>query len=156
MTDQEIPEDFREYWRGKKRDARQRGIPFDFPIEEMWSLWQSYWPASRQALGPGYRKWVLSRYRDQGPYTLSNCHIQTHGENSRERWLWNRQSKPGLGDPEMRKYVSQSRPVSVEGRIYKSAGEAASRYGIDRTTAHNRCQSKNFPDWQYLTVASES
>jgi hypothetical protein len=141
--------EFRNYYYYKKGDARRRNIDFLMTIEELWSLWKPYWEESRLHQSNGYRKYCLSRHGDQGPYELSNCTVQTHSANSKERWQTNRNFKPGKGDVNMRDYIGTPREVSVNGVVYGSAGMVARELGIHNTTAHNRCQSKNFPEWQY-------
>lgn len=145
-----IPQDFKAYYANKQGNAYRRGIDFLFTLEEMWSLWQPYWEESRNYKSTGYRKYCLSRHGDVGPYSLSNCTIQTHSENSKERWRSNRNFKPGKGDPNMLEYTRHPRKVIVNGVEYVSAGSAGREYNIDKTTAHNRCKSENFSDWQYL------
>ena len=148
-----IPKNFKNYWQSKKGDARNRGITFLLTLEEAWSLWKPYWLESTINKSNGYRKYCLSRHGDQGPYSLSNCTIQTHSENSKERWRTNRNFKPGKGNPNMQEYINNPpRKVEVNGVEYSSCGKAAREYGIHKTTAHNRCNSKNFPDWHWKKV----
>jgi len=146
----DCPKDFKKYFKAKQGNSRRRGIDWQISLEECWSLWQPYWLESSQYQTQGYRRYCLARNGDRGPYSRENCSIKTHSENSQERWQTNRNYKAGLGDKNMQAYVNQPRPVYAEGRYYASAGEAATEHGIHRTTAHNRCQSRNFPDWQYV------
>lgn len=150
QTQMQIPRDFKTYYNNKRGDACKRGIDFLITLEEMWNIWCPYWEESSEYQTPGYRKYCLSRNGDTGPYSLSNCTIQTHSSNSKERWQTNRNFKPGKGDPDMNEYVQYPRKVIVNGVEYGSAGAAGKVYGIHKTTAHNRCESENFPDWQYL------
>lgn len=144
-----IPRDFKKYYKYKRGDAKKRGIQFNLTIDECWSLWEPYWH-DNDSKTTGYRKWCLARHGDRGPYSLSNCAIKTHGENSKERWRTNRNFKPGKGNANIQEYIKHPRKVKVNGVEYSSAGKAAREYGIHKTTAHNRCESKNFSDWQYI------
>ncbi len=148
----DIPKQFKNYYSHKRKNARDRNIDFLLTIEEAWSLWQPYWEESCKAKTCGYRKYCLSRHGDTGPYSLSNCTIKTHGENSRERWVTNRNSKPGKGNPTFGQL--KPRPVLGDGNFYKSITEAGKQTGFDKTTIANRCESVNYPEWQYAPVLS--
>jgi len=144
-----IPKEFTKYYNWKRADARKRRVDFDLTIEECWNLWQANWDDNTSQT-TGYRKWALCRHGDKGPYSVSNCSVQTHSENSKERWRTNRNYKPGKGDPNFAKYCKQNRRISVDGVEYSSVGEAGRRYALHKTTVANRCTSDNFPGWQYI------
>lgn len=145
-----IPKDFKRYYAMKRGNSRKRGIDWQLTLEQCWSLWQPYWQASRDNFSQGYCGWCLARNGDRGPYSLENCTIKTHGENSQERWETNRNYQAGLGDPRIQDYINSARPVQVQGKIYSSVGAAGREWGLHKTTVQNRCQSRNFPDWQYV------
>ena len=79
------PNSFNRYYRDKRGDAKKRGIDFHFTKAELWALWQPYWHL-RVKGKCGYNGYALSRYGDTGPYTVENCRIITHEQNSSESW----------------------------------------------------------------------
>jgi hypothetical protein len=63
-------------------NARRRGIEFILTFEEWFQIWQDsgYWDQR----GLGKNQYVMSRYGDQGPYSITNVFIQMNCDNVRE------------------------------------------------------------------------
>jgi hypothetical protein len=68
-------------FRSQRNGAKQRGIPFDFTIEEWWDWWQVDDRWSRR--GRNESDLVMARTGDKGPYSLANVYCSTHAENRR-------------------------------------------------------------------------
>ena len=62
--------------------TKVRGIPFLLTIEQWWDIWQQ--SGQWENRGPHTGQYVMSRYKDQGPYEVGNVFIQTAGDNQRD------------------------------------------------------------------------
>ena len=62
--------------------ANKRQVPFQISLEDWTNIWMTsgHWPLR------GNRKgcYVMSRYKDLGPYAVGNVFIQRHEDNLRE------------------------------------------------------------------------
>lgn len=75
-------------YRSQKRNAKNRGIPFDLTIKQWASIWME--SGHYEQCGKGIGAYVMSRIGDSGGYTVGNVEIKTAVENSREavnQWL---------------------------------------------------------------------
>lgn len=65
----------------QRQNARTRGIEWSLTFEE----WQQIWVASGQLLNRGRKKgqYVMARFGDKGPYSISNVEIIQNGDNTR-------------------------------------------------------------------------
>lgn len=62
--------------------AKSRGIEWLFGFDEWLAWWES--TGKFEERGRGSNKYVMSRYNDEGPYSLSNVFCQTFAENLKE------------------------------------------------------------------------
>ena len=76
---------YKRAYRGQRKSAKQRGIPFLLSFEE----WCEIWIASGKFGKRGCKRdqYVMARYEDKGPYAKGNVKIVTSSENAREGWL---------------------------------------------------------------------
>lgn len=83
MSDQVIPEIVRVWFNRKAGDAKQRGIAFEFTLDEWWAWWRTddRW-TRRGSRGPD--QLVMARHGDVGPYSPDNVRCITAAENLRE------------------------------------------------------------------------
>ena len=125
-------------------------------LEECWQKWQPYW--SRRQFGPEQPQdhgdsYVLGRYGDQGLYTVENCRVITHRENTLERnhrtcrdklegRIHNPQGNTGI----------QRRVMTPKGQ-FENCAEAAKAYGMHRTSMWHRVQS---PLWEEFLWVDET
>lgn len=142
----DIPSDFVKYWR------RKRGMAMT--LEQCWSKWQPYWPQRQngpeqpQDQGDSY---VLGRRGDQGLYTVENCRVITHRENTLERnhKRCSDKLKGRVNNPSGSQ--GQPRRVLTPRGEFDNCGEAARAYGIHRTSMWHRVQSERWPEFQWQT-----
>jgi hypothetical protein len=63
-----------------RSNAKQRGIGFEFTIEDWWHWWQTDDRWVRR--GRGKDSFVMARFGDVGPYSITNVYCSTVSENS--------------------------------------------------------------------------
>ena len=63
-------------------NAKRRGIPFRLTYEEWLEVWQQSGHLPHRGKGNG--KYCMARYADKGAYKVSNVHIITHNQNSKD------------------------------------------------------------------------
>ena len=146
-----IPEDFQNYWKNKKG--------MQMTLEQCWEKWQPYWtqrqygPEQPEDHGDSY---VLGRYGDQGPYTVENCRVITHRENTLERN--HRQCaeklKNRVGNPEGGRSIPKNRNggarISTPRGEFENCAEAAEAYGMHRTSMWHRVRSARWRDFYFI------
>jgi hypothetical protein len=72
----------KQQYHNHKARAKRKGIPFELTFDQ----WLKIWLDSGHYYEKGTKRgqYVMSRYKDQGGYTINNVHIQTVGDNTRE------------------------------------------------------------------------
>lgn len=145
-----IPREFYNYWRSKQVN-KHNGARMRMTLEQCWAKWEPYW--SQRQFGPKNQipfgeTYVLARYGDKGDYTVDNCRVITHRENTLERDHSklrdiNRYKKPWVVGGN-----KTPRPVQVGDTVYDSAGGAAKSHGIHKSTVRNRCLKDSYPEWK--------
>jgi len=150
--DPTIPTEFIKYYRDKLGKGRRGAAPkMLMTIEECWAKWQQYWPQRQfgpQNQVPVGETYVLGRYGDAGDYTVENCRVITHRENTLER-DHSKVGRPGTthnrgnGNPRL------AAPCWVGETRYGSIASAARAHGIHKTTAQNRIERTAYPEWRY-------
>lgn len=75
-----------QYWNHQQR-AKRKKIPFELTFEQ----WYDTWIKSGHYHEKGTKRgqYVMSRYKDQGGYTIDNVYIQTVGDNTKEAFTTN-------------------------------------------------------------------
>lgn len=68
------------YWQAKQ-NARSRGIAWEFTFEQWFKLWTASGKWEQRGNGRGC--YVMHRFGDVGPYSVTNCAIVTFGQNAR-------------------------------------------------------------------------
>lgn len=144
-----IPQDFKRYWQRKKR--------MRMTLEECWTKWQPYWE-NRQN-GPNTLEhgdtYVLGRYGDKGDYTVDNCRVITHRENTLERNHKKCVSKlqgmvhNPLGGKTIPKHRNGGAPVVTPQGEFANCVEAAKAYGMHRSSIWHRVKSDKYPDFYW-------
>jgi hypothetical protein len=69
-------------YRSQKAKAKQRGIEFTLTFEEWWNIWQQSGKWDQRGIGTS--TYVMSRYNDEGPYSVENVFIQSNADNIRD------------------------------------------------------------------------
>ena len=69
-------------FRYQRARARQRGIDWMLSFDQWYQWWQSTGHWEERGITSG--KYVMSRFGDQGPYSLDNIFCQTRDDNCRE------------------------------------------------------------------------
>lgn len=146
-----IPQDFINYWRNKKR--------MRMTLEECWAKWEPYWHRSmsrqKQGLytGPFNEVCVLGRYGDKGDYTVDNCRVITHLENTLERdhkkcvsKLKGKVHNP-RGGASIPKHRNGGCRISTPCGEFEHCGAAAKKLGLHRSSVWHRVNSTS-KDWQ--------
>ncbi len=66
----------------QKRKAKQRGIAWNFTFDTWMAVWNSSnkWEQRGDCTG----KYCMSRYNDEGPYSVENTYINLFEENTKE------------------------------------------------------------------------
>lgn len=82
-------DDPRRAFRQQRRNAKQRGIPWNFNFKDWWMIWEPHWEKRGRYIG----EMVMSRPNDEGPYEIGNVQIITAADNHRE-YLARRRGKP--------------------------------------------------------------
>lgn len=75
----------------QRNNALHRGIEWNLTFAAWWYLWCLYGHYDDRGRGMG--KYVMARYGDTGPYSLTNCKIILMSENSSEQYE-NRRNNP--------------------------------------------------------------
>jgi len=73
---------YRKNYNDQKSNARIRGIEWNITFEEWMKVWES--SGHLEERGKGLGKYVMSRIRDQGPYSVDNVFIQLWENNRAE------------------------------------------------------------------------
>ena len=68
----------------QKRQAKQRGIEFNFTFLEWWRFWQNSGKWGKRGGGKGY---CMARFGDSGAYEVGNVEIITIGQNFKDSFL---------------------------------------------------------------------
>jgi len=144
-----IPKEFYNYWRSKGRNPHN-GARMRMTLEQCWSKWEPYWQDRHNGpsnLPPG-DQYVLGRYGDSGDYTVENCRVVTHRENTLER-DHKKVARPGTTHDRGNGNPRQAAPCWVGDTRYASIASAARAHGIHKTTAQNRIEKSGYPEWRY-------
>ena len=145
-----IPKDFYTYWRRKRRMA--------MTLEECWAKWEPYWPLRQNGpnnLPPG-DTYVLGRYGDKGDYTVENCRVITHRENTLERnhKKCSAKLKGKVMNPEGGRTIPKHRyngcRISTPIGEFANCGEAARALGMHRSSIWHRVRSENYKEWYWI------
>ena len=149
----DIPKDFETHYKSKKgRLARDPlGPQIKMSLEEYWQKWKPYWHLRQNGPNtlPYGETMVMGRLEDKGDYTVENCRVITHRENTLERdhtkcrdKLLGKVGNPkGLSGP-------NRRVVTPRGE-FKDCGEAAKAYGMHRSSIWHRVNSERYPGFEW-------
>jgi hypothetical protein len=130
----------------QKSKAKIRGIEFKLTFEEWWDIWQKSGKWDQRGIRKG--QYVMSRYKDHGPYEVGNVHIQTVGDNNKEAYQYHR-TPPMLG-----KKHSQEAIEKMKGRPGVNKGKTLSQETKDKIRNKLKGRktgrtSKDFtPEWR--------
>ena len=105
----------------QKRHADARGIDWQFTYEE----WLEMWLLSNKWEQRGRKpdEYCMSRYGDEGPYSIRNCCIKTNKENQRERW----EGREKITNPLAREIVEAYLTTKV------TQEQVAKMFGVDQS-----------------------
>jgi hypothetical protein len=88
----------KQQYHNHKARAKRKVVPFELSFDE----WMKIWTDSGHYHEKGTKRgqYVMSRYKDQGGYTLYNVYIQTVGANTKEAFTTNNSDfiKPRRGE----------------------------------------------------------
>jgi hypothetical protein len=143
-----IPEQFRQYWMGKRRHCRHQKQQFDLTLEHAWLLCEQYWHDWLDA--EGRNQWIMSRlpgYTAWEDYGVQVEHWTVYYEKLTKQAV-NR--PPGQGDVNMQQYTEQPVSVEIDGVEYPSINSARKATGIAASTIRHRCASTRFPNYRRL------
>lgn len=93
-------------FRNQKYKAQQRGIDWQLTFDQWYKWWQDTGHWHQRGITAG--KYVMSRYGDQGPYSLDNIFCQTRDDNCREGNVKLKGRAAKSFTEEHRKHISQS------------------------------------------------
>lgn len=88
----------KQQYHNHKARAKRKGIPFELTFEQWYKIWLD--SGHYHEKGTKHGQYVMSRYHDQGGYTIDNVYIQTVGDNTKEAFLHNNKNfiKPKFGE----------------------------------------------------------
>jgi len=117
-------------------------------VEECWAKWEPYWHLRHNGPNtlPVSEQYVLGRYGDQGQYTVDNCRVITHRENTLERNHKLVGRKGLVNNPTGR--TGPTRRIHTPEGVFEHCAAAASHYGIHRTSMWHRVKSELWPDFR--------
>lgn len=69
----------------QKRHAKQRGINWEFTFEDWWDMWQKSGKWDDRGVSTG--QYCMCRFKDEGPYSSTNCEIRHAPDNNLENYL---------------------------------------------------------------------
>ena len=132
-------------------------------LEECWIKWKPYWHLRQN--GPNNLPWgdtyVLGRYGDKGDYTVDNCRVITHRDNTLERDHTKCVSKllGKVGNPEGGRSVPKHRingaRISTPLGEFKHCADAAEQLGMHRSSIWHRVKSNNWQEWFWAVNDSD-
>jgi hypothetical protein len=93
------------YWT-QKACAKRRGIKFNLSFDDWWNIWQQSGKWSDRGCKKG--QYVMSRYKDTGPYEVGNVFIEQCGINIAEAQLGTHRPRGPMTD-EHKKNLSIAR-----------------------------------------------
>jgi DNA-binding XRE family transcriptional regulator len=98
----------------QKRNAKKRGIAWEFNLWQWWSVWQQSGKWEQRGRGQGY---MMCRSGDVGPYAVDNVFIATGCENSSDQ----KRKKSGLptGVRKNKRYRGYSAARSINGKLIR-------------------------------------
>jgi DNA-binding CsgD family transcriptional regulator len=98
----------------QRRNARTRGIAWEFNLWQWWSVWQQSGKWAQRGRGQGY---MMCRNGDEGPYSIDNVFIATGCENSSNQ----KRKKSGLpiGVRKNKKFRGYSAARSIQGKLIR-------------------------------------
>ena len=151
----DIPKDFVKHYTLKKRTLVRDplGPQIKMSLEEYWTKWQPHWQ-NRQN-GPNSLEhgetMVMGRLGDKGDYTVDNCRVITHRENTLERdhSKCAEKLRGTVHNPQGGRTVPKHRnggaPVITPRGEYSNCVEAARAYGMHRLSMWHRVNSDAYP-----------
>ena len=154
-----IPLDFETHYNRKKGSLARDplGPQLKMTLEEYWAKWQQHWQ-NRQN-GPNTLLYgetmVMGRYGDQGDYTVDNCRVITHRENTLERdhTKCAEKLRGTVNNPQGGRTVPKHRnggaPILTPRGEYPNCAEAAQAYGMHRSSIWHRVNSDAYPDFYW-------
>ena len=112
-----------------KSEAKRRGIPFELTFDEWNNWWLSNGVDKRFATTHCPTQPVMSRFKDQGPYSLDNIYLNTRSSNTKEGWIH-------------RDHSFKLKKISTPVGIFSSRKEAANYYKINPTNINYWIKTK--------------
>ena len=70
-------------YKDQKYNAKQRGIAFELSFDEWMKIWKDSGKFKRRGIQK--HQYVMSRFKDTGPYKVGNVEIITFSENAKIR-----------------------------------------------------------------------
>ena len=138
-----IPQDFKRYHKRKKR--------MRMTLEECWAKWKPYWHLRQHGSNtlPHSETYVLGRYGDKGDYTVDNCRVITHLENTLERDHKKCRSKLAgtVHNPKGGASPNHQNWISTPYGVFESCGVCARKIGMHRSSVWHRVKSAR-AEWQ--------
>ena len=120
-------------------------------VEQAWTKWEPYWDQRQNAPGMvNYSdSYVLGRYGDQGEYTVDNCRVITHRENTLERDHSKCVSKlkGKVNNPQGGATVKNRGRVTTPLGEFANCTEAGKAHGIHRSSMWHRVTSNGL-EWR--------
>lgn len=153
-----IPPEAVKAYKVHRSNAKQRGIDFQFSLQEWWDWWliDSRW----ETRGVGAGRLVMARFGDTGPYAIDNVYCTTHEQNLKdidparrvEAMVARHAQRKLEGIPHHLEVRGDQHPKSKAiitpiGR-FGSAALAAEAYGITRQRAAQKARWKQ-DSWRY-------
>lgn len=106
-------------YRGHKRGAGKRGIPFLLTFEEWYQIWLNSGHYDKRGAKRGH--YVMARFGDIGPYSVDNVKIILHEENlseahlgkERPEWVREKIRASTLDNPNMMREFSDETKAKI-------------------------------------------
>ena len=119
----------------QRSHAAIRGIDWHLT----WEQWLEWWGSDITKRGSMGNNLCMCRYGDKGSYSIDNIYKDTRANNSRV-------ADKSYATRHLKKH---NRSVTVGTTVYESINACARAYNISNTTATRRCNTNNFPEWQF-------
>ena len=148
-----IPESFRKHYRWKKgRLARDPiGPQIKMSLEQYWEKWKHHWHNRHQGPNrlPAGETMVMGRCGDKGHYTVENCRVITHRQNTLERDHKKCASKLSGKVHNPKGKSGPIRRVKTPLGEFRSCVEAGQAHQMHRTSIWHRVKSDAYPDFEW-------
>lgn len=132
----------------QRNNAKKRNIDWQLTFDEWLNWWQQTGHFADRGRGKG--KWVMSRFGDTGPYSLSNIFCNRHGYNISEGN--NGRAKSSSHKKKLQQNLNRIRvkkPVKTPDGTFESSYEAGRHYGVTGEAVMWRIKQEQgqYKDW---------